>query len=136
MKATTQALSLLLAIRGAFATPTPATSDELVSRQAAPVQCKTCDPLPDGNQCHPSTSCISIWGHNDTSTPYPYYCACRAGYKGTYVGADPTAQWRLPWETQEGRVYVRPGVECNTLCDDWTLGLEGCGEVFLYPQCL
>lgn len=137
MKFTTPTISLFVVIQGVLATPTPAASDELVSRQnGGPVNCQTCNPLPEVNRCHPTTSCISIWGHNNSATPYPYYCACRAGYKGTYVGADPTAQWRLSWESQEGRVFVRPGVECNDLCNNWEQGLNGCREVPLYPQCL
>lgn len=71
------------------------------------------------------------------------YCACRAGYRATgYAADDWTLQWRLPWyggngdPSQEGRVFVKPGVECNTLCDKWQDGAKGCQEVKLKDRCL
>ncbi len=110
--------------------------DSLEAR-GAPISCLTCNPLPEFNKCHSTTSCIYIWGHQG-STPGPNYCACRAGYKADprKVGADPSAQWRLPWPSQEGRVFVRPGVECDTLCDQWQLGKDGCKEVTELASCL
>jgi len=52
-------------------------------------------------------------------------------------------QWRLPWygtphggPSQEGRVFVKPGVECNTLCDDWYLGKDGCKAVQVKKWCM
>ncbi|KAF2452354.1 hypothetical protein BDY21DRAFT_359506 [Lineolata rhizophorae] len=109
----------------------------LEARNGGPVQCQTCDPLPDNNLCDATTSCVVNWGHEGDGE-WPSYCACRAGYKADpmEVGADPTAQWRLPWNTQEGRVFVRPGVKCDTLCEHWELGLNGCQEVPEYPQCM
>ena len=104
--------------------------------QAAPIGCSTCDPNPGKNLCDASTSCTSIWGHTGPS-PWPYYCACAAGYKAwpLQVGADPAAQWRLPWATQEGRVFVRPGVVCNATCTSG-VGANGCQEIPVYPNCL
>ena len=31
-------------------------------------------------------------------------------------------------------MFVRPGIECNVLCDDWVIGAEGCQEVPFYGQ--
>jgi hypothetical protein len=60
-----------------------------------------------------------------------------------YAANDVSAQWRLPWygtaggdPSQEGRVFVKPGVVCNTLCDDWYLGKDGCKAVQEKPDCL
>ena len=107
-------------------------------KRAAPIGCSTCNPLPELNKCDITTSCIYNWGHQGPGGPN--YCACRAGYKANplEVGQDPAAQWRLPWASQEGRVFVRPGVKCDTLCDHYQLGLDGCQEVWLNnnPQCM
>jgi hypothetical protein len=107
-------------------------------KRAAPIGCSTCNPLPELNKCDITTSCIYNWGHQGPGGPN--YCACRAGYKANplEVGQDPAAQWRLPWASQEGRVFVRPGVKCDTLCDHYQLGSDGCQEVWLNnnPQCM
>ncbi|OCK89933.1 uncharacterized protein K441DRAFT_268140 [Cenococcum geophilum 1.58] len=107
-------------------------------KRAAPIGCSTCNPLPELNHCDITTSCIYNWGHQGPGGPN--YCACRAGYKANplEVGQDPAAQWRLPWVSQEGRVFVRPGVKCDTLCDNYQLGKDGCQEVWLNnnPQCM
>ena len=91
--------------------------------------CDTCDPSPPNNLCHESTSCVTIGARN--------YCACRAGYRATGELAPETswAQWRLPTPGQEGRVFVQPGWPCETLCDHWELGAQGCSEVLLEDQC-
>ncbi|KAF1837792.1 hypothetical protein BDW02DRAFT_456237, partial [Decorospora gaudefroyi] len=97
--------------------------------------CETCQYTPNENKCDITTSCT-----------YPeslYYCACRHGYRATgYDANDMTVQWRLPWygnargdPSQEGRVFVKPGVECNTLCDDWYLGKDGCKAVPVKNWC-
>lgn len=56
---------------------------------------------------------------------------------------DTTQQFRLPWygtpggdPSQQGRVFVKPGVSCNTLCDDYTLGKDGCKAVKELDSCL
>lgn len=111
---------------------------EAFTTRGAPIGCSTCIPFPDQNQCDPTTSCVPFTPHTGYN-PMPLYCACRAGYKADpqVVGADPSAQWRLPWAGQEGRVFVRPGLECNTLCDHPELGKESCQEVWLNtnPAC-
>ncbi|KAJ9661099.1 hypothetical protein H2201_006649 [Coniosporium apollinis] len=101
----------------------------------APTLCSTCSPFPEENKCHPTTSCVYNWGHQGPNGPY--YCACRHGYKANprEVGADPSAQWRLQWPSQEGRVFVRPGIKCDTLCDNWEQGAAGCREVYQNPYC-
>ncbi|KAL6717674.1 hypothetical protein ACLMJK_005589 [Lecanora helva] len=101
----------------------------LTTRQAAAASCSTCDPSPLNNVCNPTTSCSLIGGAT--------YCACRAGYRAT-TGANPgdrSVQWRLPAPYQEGRVFVAPGVTCDTLCDHWELGAGGCQEVSLREDC-
>ncbi|KAF2466153.1 uncharacterized protein BDR25DRAFT_79790 [Lindgomyces ingoldianus] len=114
----------------------------LAAALAPPPVCEQCRPLPNENKCDITTSCVYVWGHKG-STPAPYYCACRAGYRATGYGADDwTKQWRLPWyggngdPSQEGRVFVKPGVKCDTLCDSWWLGAKGCQEVTLKDSCL
>ena len=91
--------------------------------------CQTCDPNPNKNLCNPTTSCTLIGNHT--------YCACRAGYRADTATppGDTSVQWRLPYPYQEGRVFVAPGVMCNTLCDEWTLGKDGCKEVSLKSDC-
>ncbi|CAG5180881.1 uncharacterized protein ALTATR162_LOCUS9484 [Alternaria atra] len=106
--------------------------------------CETCVYTPNENKCDITTSCTYVWGHQDPHTPGPYYCACRHGYRATgYEANDMEVQWRLPWygtpsgdPSQEGRVFVKPGVECNTLCDDWYLGKDGCKAVQEKEWCM
>ncbi|OCK80725.1 hypothetical protein K432DRAFT_381945 [Lepidopterella palustris CBS 459.81] len=102
--------------------------------------CPQCAPLPGENFCDITTSCVYVWGHTDPNTAAPYYCACRAGYRGDNVApGDTSQQWRLNWfgpPSQQGRVFVRPGIACNTLCDHWELGKDGCQEVAVMDQCL
>ncbi|KAF2099109.1 hypothetical protein NA57DRAFT_76343 [Rhizodiscina lignyota] len=107
-------------------------------RQAAPIGCQTCTAGADPTTCHPSTSCVSLGGFHTGNGPIPAYCACAAGYKADpmVVGADPAAQWRLPWAGQEGRVFVRPGTPCTVLCEEWYLGEQGCSEVPEYANCM
>lgn len=98
--------------------------------------CPTCVPTSGQNKCDITTSCVSVWAHPGPG-PVPYYCACRHGYRAdTIAAAESSSQWRLPWASQEGRVFVKPGVVCNTLCDKWWLGPQGCQEVKQLDQCL
>jgi cysteine-rich repeat protein len=84
--------------------------------------CKTCDPTPGRNKCKTSTSCIvTPSGRN--------YCACRAGYRADGLAANDSKQFRLNFQGQAYRVFVTPGIECNTLCDHWELGPNSCREV-------
>lgn len=119
----------------------PSTSDAaLEAREAQSAYyggtCAVCKPYPGENLCDITTSCTYVWGHTGPS-PAPLYCACRHGYRADGVSpSDSSAQWRLDWPSQEGRVFVRPGLTCNTLCDDWELGKDGCKEVKVRSECL
>jgi hypothetical protein len=85
--------------------------------------------------CDITTSCITIEGGTSASAG-KHYCACAHGFRGQGVApGDVTAQMRLPWLGQEGRVFVKPGVQCNILCDQWTLGKDGCKEVAERDMC-
>lgn len=97
--------------------------------QRTPATCQTCNPNPGQNLCSATTAC-SVLGSKT-------YCACRGGYRAT-TGANPgdtSVQWRLSVPGQEGRVFVAPGVTCDTLCDQWYLGAAGCREVKLRSDC-
>ncbi|KAM5349893.1 hypothetical protein ACJ41O_006398 [Fusarium nematophilum] len=85
--------------------------------------CQLCDPAPGKNKCHSTTAC--------SSTPFGTMCTCRPGYRADKDVRDTKLQWRLKWPVagHEHRVYVDPGVECNTLCNEWFLGAAGCEEV-------
>ena len=108
--------------------PLALTSPVLYARQA-PNTCSVCDPSPLNNVCDQTTSCSLVGGKT--------YCACRGGYRAN-TGANPgdsSVQWRLNAPYQEGRVFVAPGVTCDTLCDHWELGAGGCQEVTLRADC-
>ncbi|KAF2024799.1 hypothetical protein EK21DRAFT_77957, partial [Setomelanomma holmii] len=104
-----------------------------------PQTCEQCRVAPDKNHCDMTTSCTYVWGHNAPG-PAPYYCACHVGCAKDATNAE--IQWRLPWfgsngdPSQQGRVFVKPGVECNTLCDEWYLGKDWCKEVAEKPACM
>ena len=128
MKSSFTPLFLLALLPSAFAHPT----NPLEARDS----CPTCNPLPGQNKCDITTSCIEI--------PYDFgggdICACRAGYRAANNLYDSSVQWRLPWTkkqgiSQEGRVFVAPGTVCDTLCDHWQLGKDGCAEVPLKDTC-
>lgn len=86
-------------------------------------KCERCVPYPGQNQCQSTTSC--------SSTPFGTMCACRPGYRADAKGDATSVHWRLNWPVpgHEHRVYVAPGQLCDTLCDKWFLGAEGCREV-------
>lgn len=65
-------------------------------------KCTLCNPSPLENKCDITTSCIN------TQTGSHPMCACRAGYKAN-PGYDATelAEWRLPFQGQEYRVFVK-----------------------------
>lgn len=94
---------------------------------------QTCNPDPNFNRCDQTTSCITIEGGTAASVG-KHYCACRHGFRADMS----QPQMRLPWFTpisQEGRVFVNPNTPCNMLCNDWTLGKDGCKEVPLQSVC-
>lgn len=91
--------------------------------------CEKCSPHPGENKCHVTTSC--------SATPYGTMCACRPGYKALGAGTDTSLHWRLKWSVtgHEHRVYVKPGAECNELCNEWYLGAAGCREITEVSEC-
>lgn len=91
--------------------------------------CEKCSPHPGENKCHITTSC--------SPTPYGTMCACRPGYKAMGAGTDTSLHWRLKWSISghEHRVYVKPGTECNELCNEWYLGAAGCREITEVSEC-
>ena len=86
-------------------------------------QCAVCDPNPLNNKCTVTTSCITAPDNKN------HYCACRAGYRADGLQPTDAKQFRLAWPGQEYRVFVAPGVECNTLCNAWWAGPDSCSEV-------
>ena len=132
---TVSTILLLLTTSTVLALPASESLNPLVERYGGD-SCPTCVPTSGQNKCDITTSCISVWAHPGPG-PVPYYCACRHGYRADNVPASQSSsQWRLPWASQEGRVFVKPGVACNTLCDQWWLGPQGCQEVKQLDQCL
>lgn len=85
--------------------------------------CDLCDATVGLNKCDITTGC--------SNTPYGTMCACRPGYRAAVPGDNIDQHWRLQWSIpgHEHRVYVKPGVVCDTLCDHWQLGAAGCAEV-------
>ncbi|KAF2464853.1 zincin [Lindgomyces ingoldianus] len=96
---------------------------------------QTCDPRPGFNGCDITTSCITLDGASKAGIGQ-HMCACRHGFRASgYAGNDKSVQVRLPWASQQGRVFVKPGVACNQLCDSWQLGKDGCTEVTEVDVC-
>jgi hypothetical protein len=88
--------------------------------------CTQCVPSP--NNCDITAPCASFVNK--------LYCACRPGYKaGQYSNSDATKQWRIDTlRGHEHRVWVAPGVVCDTLCDNpW--GILPCAEVAVANTC-
>jgi hypothetical protein len=90
--------------------------------------CQTCNPNPFFNQCTITTSCISTPSGND-------YCACRAGYRADGLSPTDPKQFRLAFPGQEYRVFVAPGVNCDTLCTSPFPGPQSCQEVPVQGTC-
>lgn len=59
-----------------------------------------------------------------------------AGYKSAYGNTDGYNSYRVPFAGEGYRVFVRPGVPCNTLCEHWELGPKSCMEVSARPECI
>ncbi|KAK3331346.1 hypothetical protein B0H66DRAFT_636226 [Apodospora peruviana] len=90
--------------------------------------CATCNPNPFFNKCTITTSCI---GSPSGAT----YCACRAGYRANGIDPSDTKQFRLAFPGQEYRVFVAPGIECDTLCTNPHPGPDSCQEVPVRHDC-
>jgi hypothetical protein len=91
-------------------------------------QCETCNPNPFFNKCTITTSCIVAPGNR-------HYCACRAGYRANNLLPTDQRQFRLKFEGQEYRVFVAPGIECDTLCTNPHPGPDSCQEVPVREDC-
>lgn len=89
---------------------------------------QVCNPNPFFNKCHITTSCIGTPSGSD-------YCACRAGYRADGLETTDAKQFRLAFPGQEYRVFVAPGVECNTLCTSPFPGPDSCQEVPVQGSC-
>lgn len=90
--------------------------------------CQTCNPNPFFNKCTITTSCISTPSGND-------YCACRAGYRADGLAPNDPNQFRLAFPGQEYRVFVAPGVNCDTFCTSPFPGPQSCQEVPVQGSC-
>ena len=93
-----------------------------------------CVPIPGQNQCDVTTSCVNTFNADGQSSGNAR-CACRAGYRADGLAPTDPKQVRLNFPGQEYRVFVEPGVVCNTLCDQWQLGAQGCQEVPTKAAC-
>ncbi|KAK4183461.1 hypothetical protein QBC35DRAFT_443328 [Podospora australis] len=91
--------------------------------------CETCNPNPFYNKCAITTSCFNTLPGNK------HYCACRAGYRANNLSPADPRQFRLAMLGQEYRVFVAPGVECDTLCTSPHPGPGSCQEVPVKNDC-
>jgi cysteine-rich repeat protein len=104
-------------------------SADCTSACKKPCLMEECNPDPRYNKCHITTSCIKIVDGTAASAG-KHYCACEHGFRANgATPGDTSAQMRLPWLSQQGRVFVKPGLQCNIMCNEWTLGRDGCKEV-------
>jgi cysteine-rich repeat protein len=89
--------------------------------------CVTCNPTVGLNHCDITTSCI-------TTSPGRHHCACRAGFKANALNTQIGLHYRLPFPGQEYRVFVAPGVPCDTLCKQpFGAPQDICREVPMIP---
>ncbi|TPX69613.1 hypothetical protein SpCBS45565_g02343 [Spizellomyces sp. 'palustris'] len=88
--------------------------------------CPTCIATPGSNACDITTSCIGV---TLKTSETKLFCACRPGFKAAAGNSEVTTHFRAEWSTagQEHRVFVRPGIVCNTPCT--TYGADSCSEV-------
>ncbi|KAK3367286.1 hypothetical protein B0T24DRAFT_597111 [Lasiosphaeria ovina] len=98
-------------------------------------QCETCNPSPPFNKCTITTSCIATPPLGLAADQQKYYCACRAGYRGSGLAPTDPRQFRLEFPGQEYRVFVAPGVECDELCSEPFPGPDSCREVPVKAGC-
>lgn len=92
--------------------------------------CTSCNPIPGLNKCDVTTSCIN------TLPSGKHHCACRAGFKANALDSQIALHYRLSFPGQEYRVFVAPGVACDTLCDNpFGAPQDICNEVPVVSQC-
>ncbi|KAL7267933.1 hypothetical protein RUND412_009463 [Rhizina undulata] len=125
MKSNVISIFLALFFYAFFASATPLANADAGWQPA----CEQCNPNPNFNKCDITTSCIS------TTPTGQLHCACRAGYKAACSDTDTSCQYRMLFVGQEYRVFVKPGVPCDTLCDNYELGPESCSEVSIRADC-
>ena len=93
-----------------------------------------CSPW-EASSCDITTTCTALGGATSGGKGQ-HLCACRHGYRASgYAAGDESVQVRLPWKEQGGRVFVKPGVQCDQLCDDWSAGMNSCKEVKESADC-
>ncbi|KAI5792579.1 hypothetical protein DFH27DRAFT_602824 [Peziza echinospora] len=115
-------LSLLFTLN--LASPT---GENPLAARIPPVTCTECTPSP--NNCDITAPCASAFG-------LKLFCGCRPGFRATGVSPDDiTKQWRFDVPYHEHRVWVKPGVQCNTLCN-WPYGGAACEEVSFLDGCI
>ncbi|KAF8455800.1 hypothetical protein BDZ91DRAFT_852745 [Kalaharituber pfeilii] len=91
----------------------------------APRPCPQCTSSP--NNCDITAPCSNFLGK--------LYCGCRPGFRAAGNPQDTNTQWRIDTVPgHEHRVWVAPGVVCNTLCDV-PYGPFPCKEVAVKNQC-
>lgn len=59
-----------------------------------------------------------------------------AGYKAAAHNDDSESHYRIKFPYEEYRVFTKPGVVCDTLCDEYWLGPNSCQEVQVRQACL
>jgi hypothetical protein len=87
-----------------------------------------CRLLPGLDKCDITTSCSETPGGKT-------FCACRPGYRADGLLPTDQRQCRLKFPGQEYRVFVAPGIECNTLCTEYFLEPDSCQEVPVRADC-
>lgn len=94
----------------------------------------TCEPLPPNNLCGTRATCTVFNPSSTFAHSGQTFCMCQAGYRGTGLDLSGTDQYRMTWDNSFGgqthRVFVRPGQDCEDLCDD-----NNCSEVPLQDTC-
>ncbi|KAF8428549.1 hypothetical protein EV426DRAFT_714037 [Tirmania nivea] len=88
--------------------------------------CIECTPSP--NNCDITAPCASAMGQK-------LLCGCRPGYRAAGDPHNISKQWRLNFPYHEHRVWVAPGVKCDTLCEQ-PFGNNSCGEVSFIDKCV
>ncbi|CCX07959.1 hypothetical protein FPQ18DRAFT_282981 [Pyronema domesticum] len=128
MKTTAFSLLALAAMALSAALPEPLAN--AVPYDYAPTcPVNECNPDPRYNKCDITTSCIR------TQPNSQLHCACRDGYKSKYDAGNTSKHYRTKFAGQESRVFVAPGVKCDTLCNEWWAGVGACKEVQVVEQC-
>ncbi|KAI5792560.1 hypothetical protein DFH27DRAFT_569459 [Peziza echinospora] len=125
-------LAVLVLLQFASANPTDGGSVQARGERARRTgtttrTCPTCIASP--NNCDITAPCSSAFGQK-------LLCACRPGYRATGVSpTDTTKQWRVNFPYHEYRVWVAPGVVCDTLCTNPFSG-NPCNEVTMVNNCV